>query len=211
MQSASFENFGYMSDIVQAPSGAVTTLSGNVLSDDGVVIEVSGDPTYAMGRWVAGTVTHDGGVEKLSGTDNRAYHYIAVNAPAQFPKTGALNCDAGMFTTPTYQDIGGSGTHANSGTATGSATLSFGASGAVIAGVVNVSVSGSTGATSLASTTETVAEPAFTSNYFVGGDSKAVVQIGDAGGGAFHLAVGYRTKLTNGAEYIGVARFRCAA
>lgn len=209
LAGVSVQTFGGLSASVQSASGAMTTLGTNVLSGSSVTKDISGDATYAMGRWVAGTVTRSSGSETLSGTDNRAYHYIALNSPAQFPTTGTLSCDAGTFTTPTYQS-GGSGTSPSTGSATGSATLSFGAGGASVGGAVNVAASGSAGAATLNTTITSTTSTVITGAY-LGGGAGAAVQIGDAGGGAFLVAAGYAATLANGARYIGVAKFRCAA
>lgn len=203
------QTFGRLDTSVQASSGAMTTLSTNVLSGSSVTKEISGDASYALGRWAAGTVTRSSGSETLSGTDNRAYHYLALNTPAQFPATGSLTCDAGVFTAPTYER-GGSGTQPNSGTASGSATLSFGAGGATVGGAVNVAASGSAGSATLGTTVSSTSSASITGAYLSGG-SGAAVQIGDAGGGAFLVAASYAATLANGARYIGVTRFRCAA
>lgn len=203
------QTFGRLDTSVQASSGAMTKLSDAVLSGNSVTKDISGDASYAMGRWAAGTVTRSSGSETLSGTDNRAYHYIALNSPAQFPTMGTLSCDAGAFTTPTYKS-GGSGTSPNTGSASGSATLSFGAGGATVGGTVNVAASGSAGSATLGTTISSTSSASVTGAYLSGG-SGAAVQIGDAGGGAFLVAASYAATLANGARYIGVARFRCAA
>lgn len=203
------QTFGRLDTSVQASSGAMTKLSDAVLSGNSATKDISGDASYALGRWAAGTVTRSSGSETLSGTDNRAYHYLVVNTPAQFPATGSLTCDAGVFTAPTYER-GGSGTQPNSGTASGSATLSFGAGGATVGGAVNVAASGSAGAATLGTTISSTSSASVTGAYLSGG-SGAAVQIGDAGGGAFLVAASYAATLANGARYIGVARFRCAA
>lgn len=209
LTGVSAQTFGGLSASVQSTSGAMTTLSTTVLSGNSVTKDINGDATYAMGRWVAGTVTRSSGSETLSGTDNRAYHYIALNSPAQFPTTGTLSCDAGAFTTPTYQS-GGGGTSPNTGSATGSATLSFGTGGATVGGAVNVAASGSAGAATLNTTITSTTSTVITGAYLAGG-AGAAVQIGDAGGGAFLVAASYAATLANGARYIGVAKFRCAA
>lgn len=206
LTSASGQTFGKLEPFVQASSGAMTTLGGNVLSGESVTKEISGDATYAMGRWVAGTVTRSSGAETLTGADSRAYHYLAINAPSAFPASGTLTCDAGVFTAPTYVS-GGSGT-GTTGTASGSASVSFGAGGAAISGSISVSASGSSGSASLNGTVTTVTSTAITGAYLSGGAGSAV-QVGDAGGGVHLVAATYAATLASGARYIGVAKFRC--
>jgi hypothetical protein len=201
------QTFGNLSPFVQASSGAMTTLASTVLSGDSATKEISGDATYAMGRWVAGTVTRSSGAETLTGVDSRSYHYLAVNAPPAFPASGALTCDAGVFTAPTYVS-GGSGT-GTTGTASGSASLSFGAGGATVSGSISVTASGSSGSASLNSTAATVTNTAIAGAYLSGGAGSAV-QIGDAAGGAYLVAASYATTLASGARYFGVAMFRGA-
>lgn len=207
LTSVGSQTFGNLNPFVQASSGAMTTLGSTVLSGDSATKEISGDATYAMGRWVAGTVTRTSGAETLTGVDSRSYHYLAVNAPSAFPASGTLTCDAGVFTAPTYAS-GGSGT-GTTGTTSGSASLSFGAGGATVSGSVSVTASGSTGSASLNGTASTVTSTAITGAYLSGGAGSAV-QIGDAGGGAYLVAASYAATLASGARYMGVAKFRCA-
>ena len=200
------QSFGRLDSFVQASSGAMTTLGGTVLSGDSASKEIAGDATFAMGRWAKGTVTRSSGAETLTGTDNRAYHYLAVNALAAFPASGAKTCDAGVFTAPTYAS-GGASTSAT-GTASGSASLVFGASGAAVTGVVNVTAAGASGSASLNGTAQGVNSVAITGAYLSSG-AGAAIQIGDAGNDAYIVAATYSAVLANGARYIGVAKFRC--
>ncbi len=200
------QSFGVLTASMQDASGAMTMIDTTVLSGAATVKEIAGDATFAMGRWVAGTVTTTSGATTLTGTDNRAYHYIAVNSPSVFPSAGTLNCGAGSFTTPTYASGGSPGT---TGVATGSATLSFGASGATIGGAIHVTASGTSGMASLSGFIVTPNSSATTGAFFSNGGG-AYSQIGDAGSGAYLVATSFAVTLANGARYIGVAKFRCS-
>ena len=201
------QTFGRLEPFVQAPSGAMTTLGSTVLSGDSVTKDIAGDATFAIGRWTAGTVTHSSGAETLTGTDNRAYHYVVVNAPSAFPASGAKTCDAGAFTTPTYVS-GGPGA-AGAAAAQGSAGLVFGASGAAVTGAINVTVAGASGSATLNGTAASVTSVAITGAYLSGG-AGAAVQIGEAGADAYLVVASYVATLPNGARYLGAAKFRCA-
>ena len=200
------QSFGVLSTSAQDTTGALTTINSNVVSGSTSVKEISGDATYAMGRWAAGTVATASGATTLTGTDNRAYHYIAINVPSAFPATGALACSAGAFTTPTYT---GGGTAGTIGTATGSATLIFGAGGATVGGSVNVTAAGNAGSVALSGSIATPTSASTTGAYFSNGTG-AYTQIGDAGSGAYLVASSYAVTLANGSRYIGVAKFRCS-
>ena len=206
LTSVNGQSFGKLTPLIQAASGAMTTLSSTVLSGASVTKDIAGDATFAMGRWTAGTVTSSTGAQTLTGTDNVAYHYLALNAPAAFPVSGAKTCDAGVFTTPTYAS-GGANTNVT-GAASGSAALSFGAGGAAITGAINVTVAGASGSASLNGTATGVTSVAITGAYLSNG-AGAAVQIGDAGTDVYIVGASYSATLPNGARYIGVAKFRC--
>ncbi|MGJ7580841.1 hypothetical protein ACSFA3_11730 [Variovorax sp. RHLX14] len=206
LTSLGSQSFGVLTTSAQDAGGAVTALNTNVLSGGTSVKEISGDATYAMGRWAAGTVTTASGATTLTGTDNRAYHYIAINVPSAFPASGSLACSAGAFTAPTYT---GGGTPGTTGTAIGSATLIFGASGATVGGSVNVIAAGSAGSVALSGSIATPNSSSTTGTYFSNGTG-AYTQIGDAGTGAYLVASSYAVTLANGSRYVGVAKFRCS-
>ncbi len=199
------QSFGVLSTSAQDASGAMTSIGSSVLSGSTSVKEIGGDASFAMGRWAAGTVTTTSGATTLTGTDNRAYHYIAINVPTVFPTSGTLTCDRGAFTTPTYTGGGNPGT---TGDASGSATLTFSAGGATVGGTVSVSASGLSGWASLSGPIATPTSSLTTGAFFSNGTG-AFTQIGDAGSGAYLLATSYAVTLTNGSRYIGVAKFRC--
>lgn len=207
LSSPSSQAFGVLTNSVQASGGAVTTLGTNVLSGALSVQDIHGDATYALGRWTSGTVTNSSGATTLNGTDGRAYHYIALNLPGAFPTSGSLTCDTGVFTTPTYSS-GGSGTGV-SGSATGSASLSFSTTGATLGGTISVAASGSSGSISLNGAISTPTQTVTIGSYFSNGPG-AYLQIGDAGTGAYLIASTYAVTLANGSRYIGVAKFRCS-
>lgn len=98
----SSQSFGTLTQSTQAASGAMTKLNDTTLTGATTTKEISGDANFALGRWVAGTVTRSSGAETLTGTDNRAYHYVAFNALPALPTTGSASCDAGVFSGCTY-------------------------------------------------------------------------------------------------------------
>lgn len=201
------QSVGVLDTSVQDASGAMTTLGTNVLSGDIAVKEISGDASYAMGRWTAGTVTTRSGASTLSGTGNDVYHYLTINLPTAFPTSGTFACDAGVFTAPTYASGAGSATVV--GSATGSASLSFGTGGATVTGAINVTASGSSGSASLNGSVSEPSSATITGAYFSNG-AGAYVQIGDGGAGSYLVATSFVAVLANGAHYIGVAKFRCS-
>jgi len=202
------QSFGVLSASEQAASGAMTRLNDNTLTGQSATKEISGDESFALGRWVAGTVTRNSGAETLTGTDNRAYHYIALNSLKDFPKEArATTCDAGVFTTPTYVG-GGSVAAASTGVASGAATLVFDSEGAVVGGTVKVSAGDAIETVKL-DVKVTSASATSISGRFLGGGSGAAIALGDHGSNAYVLAAGYAAILPSGARYTGIAKFRC--
>lgn len=205
---AGVQSFGALSASEQAASGAMTRLSDTTLTGQSATREISGDANFALGRWVAGTVTRGSGAETLTGNDNRAYHYIALNALAAMPTPRSTSCDPGVFTVPTYVG-GGSGTAADSGSAGGAATLAFDRDGAVVGGAVTVSVGGAAETVKLDTKVELVTSTSITGRFLSGG-SGAAIALGGHGDKAFVLAAGYAATLPSGARYTGIAKFRCS-
>jgi hypothetical protein len=187
----------------------VTALGNNTLSGQTVVKDISGDASFALGRWSQGTVTATNGSTVLDGTSNNAYHYALFNNLTAFPTSGTYNCDTGKFTAPTY--IGGTNVTASaySGTATGSATLSFSAAGAAVSVTINTSAGGQTGVVTGNSVLSTPTTSAIIGNYFGNGSGMAVT-VGDGGGGRVLAIAPYRSTLANGAEYQGIAVLSCS-
>lgn len=202
------QSFGVLSQSEQAASGAMTRLNDNTLTGSSATKEINGDANFAIGRWAAGTVTRSSGSETLTGADNRAYHYVALNELKALPASGNTTCDAGVFTSPTYVG-GGSGAASNSGAATGSSTLAFGSEGAAVTGAVKVMVGDAIGTVNFDTKVKSPSSTAVTGSFLSAGPG-AGITLGDHGGGAYAIAVGYAATLPSGARYMGVAKFRCA-
>ncbi|MBN8757194.1 MULTISPECIES: hypothetical protein [Variovorax] len=202
------QSFGVLSQSEQAASGAMTRLNDNTLTGSSATKEINGDANFAIGRWTAGTVTRSSGAETLTGADNRAYHYLALNELKTLPASATTTCDAGVFTSPTYVG-GGSGAAANSGAASGSSTLAFGSEGAVVAGTVKVTVGDAAGSVNFDTKVKSPSSTSVTGSFLSAG-AGAGITLGDHGGGAYAIAVGYSATLPSGARYMGVAKFRCA-
>ncbi|QRY31638.1 MULTISPECIES: hypothetical protein [unclassified Variovorax] len=202
------QSFGVLSQSEQAASGAMTRLNDNTLTGSSATKEINGDANFAIGRWTAGTVTRSSGAETLTGGDNRAYHYLALNELKTLPESGSPTCDAGVFTNPTYVG-GGSGAAANSGAASGSSTLAFGSEGAAVKGAVKVTVGDAVGSVNFDTKVKSPSSTSVTGSFLSAG-AGAGITLGDHGSGAYAIAVGYSATLPSGARYMGVAKFRCA-
>lgn len=199
---------GQLNTFTQSASGAMTALNDRSLTGTPTATQdISGDAFHAQGRWTLGTVTSPSGADVLRG-NNAAYHYLAYRRLAAFPATGSFACDSGRFTAPTY--VGGAlvQADAHTGTATGSAALAFDGAGAKVTG--RYSVQAGTGADT-GDITATVTGPTHSSigGAYLGGNEGTVAAIGDGGNGSFLVAVAYKAVLSNGANYQGVASFRC--
>ncbi len=203
------QSTGALTSVSQAANGALSEIAGAAFTGSPAITrEISGDASFAQGRWFSGTITRSTGATVMPG-NNASAHYNVYKTLASLPAGGSLACDAGTFTAPSY--TGGSviGQEAYFGTASGSATLSFGATGASLAMKLNASAGGSTGSISGAGL---LAAPASTAigGGFLGGSSGTLLALGDAGAGRYLVIGAYKVGLANGANYQGVATFRCS-
>ena len=204
------QSTGVLTSVAQGSSGALTEIAGSTFTGSPAITrEISGDASFAQGRWFTGTVTRAGSSTVLSG-NNASTHYVAYNALASLPASGSASCDAGVFTAPSY--TGGTiiGQDAYFGTASGAATLSFGSGGAVLNMALDVAAGGSSGKISGGGT---IPAPANTviNGGFLGGSSGTLLALGDGGAGRYLVTGGYKVVLANGANYQGVATFRCSS
>jgi hypothetical protein len=197
---------------VQGTDGAVTTLDTYRLGESPTVSEISGDATFAMGRWSKGRVVKDGAeVAVLTGTNARSFHYLAYNRLAAVPATVPHGCDAGTFTAPTPRNGDSAATTAPLGTTTGNAALTWapGTSSVNVKLNLTTTVNGvsqpSTHEVSLTSLTGT----SFSGNFFGQGSGSAIF-LGDGGSGAVLVGAFYRVLLQSGSVYEGVVKFRCS-
>jgi hypothetical protein len=188
----------------QAADGGITSLGGYSLSD-GAIKDMAGDASYALGRWVSGTVTSPTGSSQITGADAGSYHYAVYNIPASFPATGAYACAQQTATTPTR--VNGSG--ADTGSVDGAANLSFDSTGAHLSGAMTVTVGGENVTVSLPAS---IASPTSLgiSGQFLASGAGAGVQVIVADGG-YALMAAYAAQLANGALYHGIARMSCSA
>lgn len=206
---AGMNSSGALSNFTQAASGAATSVGRYTLGAPTTVRDISGDATFAMGRWVAGTVTDGSSSQALSESGNVADHYVLFNRPASLPASGTLACDAGTFTTPTY--VAGTRPANEADTAghtTGTAQLSFSASGADIQLTLAVNTGASTGSNSFAALLPPSTGLVFSGKGLGGSQPYAWVGLG-ANGSAYDVVGSYNAATNNGSVYAGVFRFHC--
>ena len=218
-----------LSGFEQNAKGAMTRLENLSLSGDFVVANVEATTEYAMGRWVDGTVTYSGGEKPQSyvlrgDAEGSSFHYLVFNPATSWPETGEARCDAGVFSTPTYDRgnfndpmyyAGEPGAHSGTGTASGSAQLRF-ENGPQISGEITVVADGASGTVLLEPEAivrhiQFVPPRALSGSYFQNSSNNsfgAETVLASAARG-FYLMSGYATVLSNGARYVGVARFHC--
>lgn len=210
MQGAGAQIVGRLDTFTQTASGAMTALNDTRLTGSPAVTQdIGGDAFYALGRWTLGTATSGTGTTVLAG-NNAAAHYVAFNRLATLPTSGTFACNGGSFTAPTY--IGGASVQPAdyTGTATGSATLTFTSAGAVVSGSYRVQAGSAFETGTLELTVATPTSTALNGGYF-GGNSGSVVGIGDGGNGTYLVVISYTSLLSNGTRYQGVAALRCGA
>jgi hypothetical protein len=207
--SIGLQSTGKASLLVQDASGALSNIGSIVLTGNpSVTREISGDAAFAQGRWFKGSFSNSFGATTLSG-NNASAHYVAYNVPAALPATGTFTCDAGTFTAPSYTGGTNVSSTAYFGTASGTASMSFDASGAKIALAIDASAGGSTGKVAASTTIASAASSSITGGYLSNGTG-AQLMLGDGGAGRYLLVAAYKAQLANGANYQGVATFRCS-
>ncbi|MDO8038060.1 hypothetical protein [Janthinobacterium sp. SUN137] len=207
--SIGLQSSGKASLVVQDASGALSTIGGIFLTGNpSVTREISGDAAFAQGRWFKGAFSYSSGATTLTG-NNASAHYVAYNVLAALPATGTLTCDAGAFTAPSYTGGNSVSSSAYFGTASGTASVSFDASGAKVALSIDASAGDSTGKVTASTSMGSAASSSITGNYLSSGTG-AQLMLGDGGAGRYLLIAAYKAQLANGANYQGMATFRCS-
>ncbi|MDN2702375.1 hypothetical protein O0881_10240 [Janthinobacterium sp. SUN100] len=207
--SIGLQSSGKASLVVQDASGALSTIGGIFLTGNpSVTREISGDAAFAQGRWFKGAFSYSSGATTLTG-NNASAHYVAYNVLAALPATGTLTCDAGAFTAPSYTGGNSVSSSAYFGTASGTASVSFDASGAKVVLSIDASAGGSRGKVTASTSMGSAASSSITGNYLSSGTG-AQLMLGDGGAGRYLLIAAYKAQLANGANYQGMATFRCS-
>lgn len=209
LMAVASQSTGILSRVTQGGSGALSVIADTSFSGTPAITrEVSGDASFAQGRWFSGTITNATGATVLSG-NNASAHYSVYNTVLSLPASGTLQCDAGSYTAPSYTGGASVQPAAYFGTASGSASVSFGATGAVLAMTVDATAGGSTGRISGAGALSRP-DMSLIGGGFLGGASGTLLALGDGGSGRYLLTGGYKVVLANGANYQGIATFRCS-
>lgn len=204
-------SIGSATPIVQSASGAITTLGPYTLSGVDVRIrEIAGDASFALGRWVYGTVNDNGTpVDTLAGSATIPnWHYLIYNELSALPgATINTTCDSGEYSMPSYLSSSVPSSTLTA-TTTGSATLAFAGGIATI----NVSLLSTAGG---ASNTLNASSISWSSIHGISGagtfysGSGTWVTVSDGGGGSYRIVGMYTTVLSNGVHYQGVYAFKC--
>jgi len=209
LTSIGLQSNGKAGALVQDASGALSTIGGIVFTGNPAVTrEISGDATFAQGRWFKGAFSSSTGATTLTG-NNASAHYVAYNVLAALPASGTFACDAGTFTAPSYTGGSSVPSGADFGAASGNASMAFDASGAKVVLAIDASAGGSTGKVTASTTIASPASSGITGGYLSGGTGAQLV-LGDGGTGRYLLLAAYKVQLANGGNYQGVATFRCS-
>jgi hypothetical protein len=210
LMGVGLQSTGTPTPLLQEASGAVTTISSYALGGTKVVRDISGNASFAMGRWAAGTMTGKTSPVELTESSNASMHYLVLNRPvAALPASGTLACDAGEFTTPSADDGRLVGAADNLGRATGTATLTFGAGAAALAATIQIHNSNSSGTGNFSAQLSDPGVIKFSGQSLGLGATGAFLGLGDGGDGSYLIGGSYTVKLASGAGYIGVFKFRC--
>jgi len=202
---------GALDAFVQDDDGGATVIDGNGLTAyftaERSIRDISGDRSYALGRWHSGAVTNASGtgIHPIDGKDGRGYHYVVFNSLESMPVSGDYTCQPQALTGPSRAS--GNGPAYGSASA-GAMSLSFGPGGARVNGSISVSAD-ATG--SVAIDTTIGRDPATSADIgaFTSGSYGASVQMAEAEAGGFAVVGSYRALLSNGGNYIGTFRYLC--
>ena len=201
------QSVGRADDAEQADSGAIVRLGSNSLFGAQQTVDVAGDAHFALGRWLKGTLTQTSEPPKtstLTGTDQDSYHYLAYNRLAELPTSGQIQCTTVAATAPTALTDAA----VKTGSASGTASVSFDASGAAIKGTLQVRAGADNATVDLSTQIEEAASMSITGLLFGNGRGAGMV-LADQGNNVPALVVAYRADFPGGALYNGVARFTC--
>jgi hypothetical protein len=201
----------------QAADGAMTMLGGNQLTGNYTVQDIAGHASFATGRWTKGSVALGTGTDILTGTDGRAYHYIAYRGVSALPSYDIF-CRDGTFTIPTY--TGGGNRAALTGTsAGGSVGIVFGDGSGELSGfaIIRVDANGEYASTFPYPKQKIDSPSSMISTGFSDSGSSFAAQLIDGGGISFGslspnvyaLAIAYSVVMPSGARYIGTGRLDC--
>lgn len=200
------QSTGVLEAITQQPIGGVVAMNGQTLTGaDLSVVDISGDETYAQGRWAKGTAVAGGKTTSLGTSRNDAYHYVVYLEPTHFPTSGTRQCDAGTFTRP---NVVNNPWAPDFGVANGSATLRFDEEGAVVDVSITATAGDRTGTVSTTGRKLGMGVSAITGNFFNQGDGM-MLTLGDSGNSEFRIIVAYEVTAGGDAAYRGIATFLC--
>ena len=172
--------------------------------------DISGDASFAMGRWAAGTMTSNSSPVVLTESGNASLHYLVLNRPvAALPASGTLACDSGEFTKPSSDGSVSVGAANFLGSSTGTASLTFGGGGATLAATIQTHNANSSGTGTFNVQLSDPAVISFSGKSLGTGETGAFLGLGDVGDGSYLIGGSYTVKLASGAGYIGVFKFRC--
>ena len=204
------QSFGVLSSSQQDAAGVMTQLSSNQLSGNYAAQDIAGDTSFAVGRWVKGTVTTSTGTDTLTGTDGRAYHYLAYQVVSALPSNATLHCVGGNYTTPTYTG-GGSNAALTGSSVTGTTDITFSNGSGVFSGSLTVNANGETANLAFPSTPLTSPSQTDFSGQYLSSGAGMGVQLADADNGAYALAIQGAAVMPSGARYISVGRMNCTS
>lgn len=210
LNSIGYQSASDLATFTQELEGGITAVNDIKLTGAKVVRDVSGDETFAMGRWAAGSVE---GLQTtttlLSESSNNSFHYVLIARASSFPTSGSLTCTDGKFTAPNWNGNGNANPAGYLGVSTGVATLSFSSQGAAVSVTVNTQVGA---ASSSRVFSATIVEPSSVASVGPIGLNtfpNASIVVGRAAADAYAVGGWYAIDLSGGGRYHGAFRFVC--
>ena len=194
------------SPVAQQNDGAVVQIADKSLTGDLAVRDIAGDQNFALGRWAFGTVRRSVIVKDIT-TNDTGYHYVVFNGMTAFPSSGTYTCDAGTFTTATRNFGSGSMTVASTGTA----SISFSASGATVQASVESTGNNARYKVSTPTAGTVIQGPDYrsVSGGFNATQPGLMLTLGEGGNGKVRLMMGFQTEV-GGSDYRGIGVFTCS-
>lgn len=193
--------------MTQSADGGVVRMDNlSLVGDDAKVESISGDASFAMGRWALG-IFRLFSFDQPIAAGSTGYHYIVFNGVAAFPGSGSYTCDAGTFTAPSRM----SGSGQPTGVASGTASLSFAPAGAIVQSTIQVRANGFVGTQSFSTADTPLETPDHylkTSGFVDSSGNGLLLTVGAAPGNAMRVVVPYQVPV-RGIGYRGIATFVC--
>jgi hypothetical protein len=195
--------------VIQKANGAVTSFGGYSLTGTPTaVLDISGDESYAIGRWALGTLNDPSSNTPIMLSGYQFLHYVVRNSLTTMPNAQTTTCDSGKFTLPTYSYNSPPPPSSVSSSVNGSASLVL--TGSVANVTVSIAtVNGDQNGYINGSVAITRPGSSYSTGDLLSGGEGVSIHLADGGNGSYLVIANYRLALPKGSMMRGISVFRC--